>query len=173
MKPEAGSYPAYFDNYIKYVTQEQVMDAFNQTWTEISNTISGISEEQANYAYAEGKWTIKQVLIHMIDTERIFAYRALRFARKDPQQLLPYEEDLYAATAELTNRNLKDLMEEFDIVRKSSICLFKSFSDNTLLNAGKTAAGEITVLALGFTICGHALHHLKVLKERYLKSAQK
>lgn len=170
MKPKPGTYPTYFENYIYYVTQTDVKQALDQTWLEITKTFSGLSEDQGNFAYEKGKWTIKQMLIHMIDTERVFAYRALRFARKDPQQVLSFEENLYAATAEVSNRTVKDLMEEFEFVRKSTICLFRSFSNETLLNTGKTAAGEVTVLALGFIICGHALHHINVFKELYLKS---
>jgi hypothetical protein len=170
MRPKPGSYPSYFENYIYYVTQVNVQLALDQTWQDVTKTFSRLSEEQGNFTYEKGKWTVKQMLIHMIDTERVFAYRALRFARKDPQQVLSFEENLYAATAELDNRTIKDLLEEYEFVRKSTICLFRSFSNDTLLNTGKTAAGDVTVLALGFTICGHALHHINVFKELYLKS---
>jgi uncharacterized damage-inducible protein DinB len=170
MRPKPGSYPSYFENYIYYVTQTNLQLALEQTWLDITRTFSGLSEDLAEHSYEKGKWTIKQMLIHMIDTERVFAYRALRFARKDPQQVLSFEENLYAASAEVSNRTIKDLLEEFEMVRKSTICLFRSFSDDTLLNSGKTAAGEVTVLALGYTICGHALHHINVFKELYQKS---
>jgi hypothetical protein len=170
MRPKPGTYPSYFENYIYYVTQSNVLVALEQSWQEITKTFGRLPEEMANYSYQAGKWTIKQMLIHMIDTERVFAYRALRFARKDPQQVLSFEENLYAASAEVSNRTIKDLLEEFEMVRKSTICLFRSFSDDTLLNSGKTAAGEVTVLALGYTICGHALHHINVFKELYQKS---
>ncbi len=170
MRPKPGTYPSYFENYIYYVTQSNVLVALEQSWQEITKTFGRLPEEMANYSYQEGKWTIKQMLIHMIDSERVFAYRALRFARKDPQQVLSFEENLYAETAELSNRSLKDLLEEFEYVRRSSICLFRSFSENTLLNMGKTAAGEVSVLALGFVISGHSLHHLNVFKELYQKT---
>lgn len=170
MRPKPGSYPAYFENYIYYVTQSDVMVALDHSWQEVIKTFGRLPEEKANYSYQTGKWTIKQMLIHMIDTERVFAYRALRFARKDPQQVLPFEENLYAETAEIANRSIRDLLEEFDYVRRSSICLFRSFSESTLLNMGKTAAGEVSVLALGFVICGHSLHHVNVFKELYEKT---
>jgi hypothetical protein len=169
MKPVPGTYPKYFENYVPLVKEEDVNTAFANNYQELSSFLKGIPPDLENYAYAPGKWTIKQVLNHMTDTERIFTYRALRFARKDPQQPLPFEEDDYAKHAEVGSRTLADLIEEFEAVRKASILLFKSFSDNTLLCSGKTAAGDCTVLALGYTTCGHAIHHMNVLKERYLK----
>ena len=170
MRPLPGSYPTYFENYIYYVTQTDVHLALNQTWLEVLNTFSGMSEESAESTYEEGKWTVKEMLIHMIDTERVFAYRALRFGRNDPQMVSSFEENLYVANANVSNRSLIDLLEEYELVRKSTIHLFRNFSDNVLLNTGKTAAGEITVLALGYIICGQALHHINVYKELYLKS---
>jgi len=169
MRPKKGTYPTYYDNYIPLVNQEDLVVAFTQNWNELKDLIFSVPKDKENYAYTEGKWTIKQVVIHLIDTERIFSYRALRFARKDAQQPLPYEENLYADTAELSNRTLTDLVEEFDAVRKSSLALYKSFSESTLLNSGNTAMGEATVLSIGFATCGHAIHHMNVLKERYLK----
>jgi hypothetical protein len=168
MKPEPGSYPKYFENYIPYVKEENVMDALKNNWKECQTFLSGIPYAKENFAYSPGKWSIKQLVIHMIDTERIFAYRALRFARKDPQQPLPFEEDDYAANAHVEHRTLAELLDEFDTVRKASISLFASFPEEVLLYSGVTASGNCTVLALGFTICGHAAHHLKVLKSRYL-----
>lgn len=170
MRPEKGSYPVYYENYIPLVKQGDLTDALTQNWTDLKTFINSIPEEKENYAYAAGKWTIKQVIIHLIDTERIFAYRSLRFARKDPQQPLPYEENHYADTAEVSHRSLKNLMEEFETVRMSSLSLFKSFSKETLLNTGHIAAGDCTVLAIGYTICGHAIHHTNVIKERYLQA---
>src|SRR5437870_7271735 len=128
MKPEKGSYPVYFENYIPLVEEENVLEALAQSWISIKTMLAAIAKDKENFAYAEGKWTIKQVVNHMIDTERIFAYRALRFARKDPQQPLPFEEDHYAANADVSGRTLSDLLYEFDSVRKASFSLFNSFS---------------------------------------------
>lgn len=169
MKPQEGTYPHYFEYYIKLIQDKNVLEALDANWILLKQILENLSKEKENYAYAPNKWTVKQLVSHLIDTERIFSYRALRFARKDPQQPLPFEEDHYAANAELSNRNLPDLIHEFETVRKASISLFKSFSENTLMNTGKTAIGDTTVLALGFMICGHARHHLNILQERYLK----
>ena len=168
MRPVKGTCPSYYDYYNDLVKENNLLAALDSGWVEVQQVISTIPKEKESFAYAEGKWTIKQVLIHLIDTERIFAYRALRFARKDPQQVLSYEEDDYAAAAELDTRTLADLLQEFETVRKSSISLFKTFSEETLLRSGLTAIGSATVVSLGFMICGHALHHLNVIKERYL-----
>jgi hypothetical protein len=168
MRPSPGTYPAYFENYIPLVKQNSVMEAFDQNWKELNEFVSKIPIQKENYAYGPGKWTIKQVIHHLADTERIMTYRALRFARKDPQQPLPFEEDLYAANSELQNRDLKDIMAEFETIRKASVSLFRTFSGETLQRSGTTGGGNCTVLALGFMVCGHAVHHMNVIRERYL-----
>jgi uncharacterized damage-inducible protein DinB len=168
MRPKKKTYPDYYDYYIELVKEDELLAAFNSNWNYIEEFVSKISKEKENYAYTEGKWTIKQVLSHLIDTERIFAYRALRFARKDPQKVLSFEEDHYAAHAELDSRTISDLMEEFDTVRKATLSLYKSFSESTLLSSGATAIGDATVVSIGYMICGHASHHLNVVKTRYL-----
>jgi hypothetical protein len=168
MKPEKGTYPPYFENYIPNVQEDNLILAFQNNWKEISKTLGAIPYARENYAYAPGKWTIKQMVNHLIDTERIFAYRALRFARKDPQQPLTFEEDHYAANADVSRRSLAELLEEFDTVRKATLSLYTSLPPEALHLSGNTAAGPCTVLAMGYAICGHAAHHLKVLKSRYL-----
>jgi predicted glycosyl hydrolase (DUF1957 family) len=167
MRPQKGTYPAFYNNYISLVKEENVSEALNRNWKHVQDSISSVPATKENFAYADGKWTVKQVLNHMSDTERIFAYRALRFARKDPQQPLPFEENDYAQAADVSKRSLADLLNEFNDVRAASISLFKSFSGNTFLNSGHTSMGDATVLSIGFAISGHAAHHLNVLKERY------
>ena len=169
MRPQKGSYPDYYENYIPLVKQNSVLQALNENEKELIAFFSSIKPSMENNAYELGKWTIKEVLNHIIDTERIFAYRALRFARMDEKQPLPFEEDEYVKNAELSQRNLQDLVNEFETVRRASLSLFNSFSNEALLRSGITAAGRATVLAIGFTICGHGIHHLNVVSERYLK----
>ena len=168
MRPEQGTHPEFYNNYIPKAKGENVMDAFSLNLMEIKSVLSEISPTKENFAYAPGKWTIKQIVNHLIDTERIFAYRALRFARKDPQQPLPFEEDHYAANADVSGRSLNDLMEELEHVRMANIYILKNFSKETLMLSGKTTMGNATVLSIGYTICGHAAHHLNVIKEKYL-----
>jgi hypothetical protein len=168
MRPEKGTYPEYFTHYLPLVREDNVMEALQTNLQILTGFISDIPKNKEDFIYAPGKWSVKQVISHVCDTERILAYRALRFARLDPAQPLPFDENRYAASVDLGERGCSDLLNEFESIRQSSISLFGSFNDDTLLRAGKTAAGETTVLALGYLICGHAAHHMNVLKERYL-----
>lgn len=170
MRPQPGSYPAFFDNYISKVSEHDVIEALEKNHILFKQILEAIPEEKGAYAYAAGKWTVKQVINHLSDAERVFSYRALRFARRDPLQVLPFEEDDYAAASagEVANRSLKDTVQEFDYVRLATRSLFKGLSAESLNSSGQTAGGKATVLSLGFIICGHANHHLQVLNEKYL-----
>lgn len=167
MKPVKGTYPDYYDNYIPLVKENSVLEALKNNGAHITQLMSQLPAERENYAYASGKWTVKQVLCHLSDTERIFAYRALRFARKDTSVLSSFDENAFAEAAQLDQRHLKDLIAEFETVRNATISLFAGFSEEELLRSGRTNLGATTVLALGFAICGHASHHLHILRERY------
>ncbi|HWY11180.1 MAG TPA: DinB family protein [Bacteroidia bacterium] len=168
MKPAEGEYPTYFGTYISKVKEDDCVSALENTEKEFLSFFKSIPENKGDFAYAPGKWTIKQLIIHISDAERIFAYRALRFARRDEQQNLSFEEDDYAKNCEADKRTLRSVIEEFAAVRRATILLFKSFSDQTLQNSGNMSSGKTTVNALGFTISGHAAHHVGVVKERYL-----
>ncbi len=168
MRPNKNDCIPYFEKYINLVAENNLMDALKNNKKEISEFISKMPASKENYKYAEGKWTIKQVLNHLIDTERIFSYRALRFARGDNQLLRSYDENVYADNANLQNTNLNILAAEFNAVRDSSILFFQQLSEKELLLKGKLESGETNVLALGYTICGHNIHHVEVIKERYL-----
>lgn len=168
MRPERKDYIDYYDYYINLVSEGNIVSALQNDHKNTLSFINSISADKADHKYAENKWTIKQVLNHIIDTERIFSYRALRFSRGDAQTLLSYDENIYAANANLTNTDLKLLAEEFDAVRKATILQFKQLSDKELLLKGKTLSGENNVLAIGFVICGHTQHHVNIIKERYL-----
>lgn len=170
MKPNKDTYPAYYENYISLIKTEDLGNTFTVNEKEVQEFFASITPELENYAYEPGKWTIKEVLNHIIDTERIFAYRVLRFARKDAQQNLSFDQDQYVLNAELVHRSLNELVQEFTTVRQATISLYKSFSPEALERIGSTAAGNAGVNAIGFTICGHATHHINVIKERYLKN---
>ena len=168
MRPQPNTYPTYFKKYIELSAENTILEALQNNLVNSKNFIATIADTKANYAYADGKWTVKQVIHHTIDTERILTYRALRFARKDEQQPLGFDENLYAANANLTNYTLANLVEELESVRVATFSLYKSFNNETLLNTGNVALGQTTVLAIGFFMCGHTTHHLNVIKERYL-----
>lgn len=134
-----------------------------------SNSLfDSVAPEKENYRYAEGKWSVKELLQHIIDAERVFAYRALRFARNDSSVLSGFDENLYVETCQADQRKLSSLLEEFNWLRKSNIRMFESMSDDVLRREGRVDGKPISVRALGLIICGHLLHHLKVMEERYL-----
>lgn len=168
MRPKKEDYIAYYDYYINLISEGDIVSALESNHKETLEFIKNIPVDKAEFKYADNKWTVKQVLNHIIDTERIFSYRALRYSRGDAQTLLPYDENFYAANANLTKTDLKLLTDEFDAVRKATILQFKQLSDKELLLKGTTSAGENNVLAIGFCICGHTKHHLNIIKERYL-----
>lgn len=167
-KPSPSTYVSYFQRYIDQVPEEDLLAAFNNQTAGLNSFLGSISEEKSNYAYAEGKWTIKELLQHIIDTERIFNYRALCFARGEQAGLPGFEENDYAANSCANNRKWSDLIQEFLAVRKATEMMYGSFNEAVMDNAGKASNNPVTVASIGFTTVGHYYHHLNVLKERYL-----
>jgi len=167
-KPLLTSYPVYFQRYVDQVAEDDLQTAFKNQSLVIRPFLSSVSEEKSMYAYDEGKWTLKELLQHMIDTERIFNYRALCIARKETISLPGFDENTYAANSNANNRKWQDLVEEFLAVRKTTEILFSSFSDEMLETSGLSNNNPVTVKSLGFIIIGHFNHHKKVIEERYL-----
>jgi hypothetical protein len=168
MRPTKKDYPDYFEKYLQLIEEGDVISALKINHQSVLDFIEEIPRLKQNYFYDDGKWTVKQVINHIVDTERILGYRALRFARGDNQQPLSFDENLYAKNANLSNTNMQMLVDEFDSIRLSNILLFKQLSDKELLLKGKIGLGEVSVLALGYFMCGHAQHHVNIIKERYL-----
>lgn len=169
MRPKQEDYLSYYDYYINLIPENDVISALQNNQQSIFSFIQSIPNEKAEFSYASGKWSVKQVLNHIIDTERIFIYRALRFARHDAQVTPSFDENAYAEHANLGNTNLALLAEEFNCVRQSSILFFKQLSEKELLLKGNTVSGQVNVLSLGYMMCGHAQHHINVIQEKYLK----
>ena len=167
-RPQTTEYPEFFETYIKLVTQENLLEALKSDLNFNVDFFKNIPVEKQEYGYAEGKWTIKEVLQHMIDTERIFAYRALAFARQDKTSLPGFDENLYANNSYANNRGWNQLIEELVAVRHTSIQLFESFAPEALAYKGTASGKEISVSAIGFIICGHMIHHKNIVEERYL-----
>jgi uncharacterized damage-inducible protein DinB len=159
--------PAYFDRYINLVADIDINAAMQQSLEVAENFPMDKWKALGDRVYAEGKWSIKDIVQHITDTERIFAYRALRFARKDSTKLPGFEENDFAAAANANARSLEDLVEELKQVRRSTMLLFASFTDEMLQTTGATFSTTLSVLAVGFTLIGHQQHHLNVLEERY------
>ncbi len=167
-RPSSSEYAPYYETYIQLVNEDDLLLALKRIAKIWNDLVSGIPEEKLNYCYAEGKWSIKEVLIHLTDSERVFAYRALRFARNDKTELSGFNENIWVPESNATERSLDSLIKEHNNVRGASISLFESFTDEISLRSGSANGKEISVRALGYIICGHELHHLRVIQERYL-----
>ncbi len=159
--------PAYFDRYINLNDDINLNESLLLNGSNIIQSERLKLEQLGDKVYAPGKWTIKDILQHIIDAERIFAYRALRFARNDKTPLAGFDENTYAEEAKTGHRTLEEIIDEFDVTRKSTVSMFNSFTKEQLLHTGISNNKEISVLAIGFTISGHLIHHIGVIKERY------
>jgi uncharacterized damage-inducible protein DinB len=163
-------YAPYFEQYIKLVYSEDtsILESLMSSQKEFESLLRNIPKEKHNFSYAEGKWTLKEVIQHIIDTERIFCYRALCFARNDKTSLPGYDQDVFVDNDNANDRNYYDLLDEMEVLRKSTIHLYKSFSEKALLRIGVASDEKMSVRALGYLFSGHQIHHLNVVKERYL-----
>lgn len=167
MRPQAGDYPVFYDTYISLTIGTDLQYLFSQSLKNLDDFLHSIPESQADFTYAEGKWTVKEVVQHCIDTERIFAYRALSHARGEQQSLPGFEQDDYASKAQVANRSLSSLVEEFILVRRTTLLLFEGLTDEDLGRIGIINGNPVKTLCWGFIIEGHWLHHQRILKEKY------
>jgi uncharacterized damage-inducible protein DinB len=167
LRPQADDFPVFYKGYIDTVGEDVLVELEKQIES-LQKFLSAISEEKASFAYAEGKWTIKEVLGHMLDTERIMSYRALCFARRDETALPGFDENDYVKYAHFADRSLQSLVDEFIVLRKSTMYLLKSFNEEELNRSGISNDRPITVRALVYILAGHVNHHQHILKERYL-----
>ncbi|MES2430926.1 MAG: DinB family protein [Bacteroidota bacterium] len=163
-----GNYPVYVQRYIDQVPENDLFEAFKNQLPIITNLLNEIDEEKSGYAYDTGKWTLKELLQHCTDAERIFCYRALSFARKDKSPLPGFEENDYALNSNANRRTWESLKEEFLTVRRTTEMLFESFTPDALAASGTANNNESSVISIGFLTIGHVYHHIKVIKERYL-----
>jgi uncharacterized damage-inducible protein DinB len=160
--------PEFFNKYINTVEEDDLRKALSKNTRQFLKLLKHIPKKKINYAYAEGKWTLKETLQHVIDAERVFVFRALNFARKDPHELPGFDENTWAVTAMTSKRKWNDLVEEFKALRAANELFFASLDDEQLLNTGIASKNPISVAALGFIVAGHATHHVNLIKERYL-----
>lgn len=167
-KPAPSSYSSYFKRYVDLVPGDDLLTAFENQLPVIMQFLSSITEEKSMYAYDTGKWTLKELLQHIIDTERIFNYRALCFARKETASLPGFDENGYAANSNANSRKWQDLVDEFLAVRKGTGWMYKSFTDEMLDFPGVSNNNPATARSFGFVTLGHFYHHKKVMEERYL-----
>ena len=163
-----NEYAGYFSTYINILGDANLQDDLEISLHEFIRFCQNIPMNKFDYRYAEGKWTIKEIIQHIIDTERIFAYRALRISRNDKTPLPGFNENDYVDNTAGNARNLQDLLTEMAVVRQATLSLFKSFSQEQLVRIGTASNNEISVRAIGFIIIGHQKHHQKIFEERYL-----
>ncbi|MBP6311019.1 MAG: DinB family protein [Flavobacteriales bacterium] len=165
--PQESEYAPFYKGYVTSVLDLDIITALQTAADDLNRTLSTFSEAQGDHRYAPGKWSVKELLQHVIDTERIMSYRALTFARQDPNSLPGFEENEYAACSNADRRSLTELSDEFNLVRKSTIALFRSFTDEMLVAHGNANGRSMSVRALGYVIAGHGQHHVNILEERY------
>ena len=167
-RPKEGEYPAYYTNYIALVPEGDLLAFLRNQGNEISELLKNIAVDKENYRYAAGKWTVKELLGHLIDTERIMAFRALVFSRAESHSIPGFDENEYVKAGGFEHRTLSSLSSELETLRASNIDLIGSFSKDQLSRVGNANGLKVTVAALCYIIAGHAAHHINILKERYL-----
>ena len=167
-KPETDEYAPYYGKYVSLIDDDDIVAVLESQLDATVACLRGLSEEQGNYAYEPGKWSIKQLVGHINDAERIFAYRTLRIARGDQTPLPGFEQDDYIAGANFDALTLADLTNEFELIRRSNLALFKQFSDEVWVRRGTASDNPISVRALVYIIAGHEAHHMNILRSRYL-----
>ena len=172
MKPsqlQSTEYASYYGNYIAQVTDEYTLiEELEISLHRFIKFVQDIPMDKFDYRYAEGKWTIKDIIQHIIDAERIFSYRALRFARNDKAELPGFEENEYVEEANGNQRSIMELLTELSSVRHATLLLFKSFNEEQVCRVGIASNNPMSVRAIGFVIIGHQNHHQKIFEERYL-----
>jgi hypothetical protein len=169
-KPAPTEHAPEFSSYIALVPEGDIIQTLERQIEDSLSLFRSISSDKANFRYAPDKWSVKQLLGHLIDSERIFSYRALRFARNDQTPLPGYEQNDYVRYADFDSRNLGEMTEEFATVRRATIQLFRPLNETEWMRRGKANENEVSVRALAYITAGHELHHIEVLRTRYLQS---
>lgn len=168
-RPKKGEYAPFHENYLKHIpARGTAQSLLKKSFKEIQDLLGKLPEEKGDYAYAEGKWTIKQMLMHLIDTERVFSYRILSFMRADRIALPGFNQDFWMEQVDVSNRTIKDLFKEWKAVRDNTLFLLKQCTEEQSKFIGKASNWGVSVRAYFFIIVGHQLHHVAVLKELYL-----
>ncbi|MFZ0137768.1 MAG: DinB family protein [Candidatus Sulfotelmatobacter sp.] len=171
-RPQAGEYAPYYERYISLVQGDDILNTLDQQRRETMLLLSCRDEEDGNFRYAPEKWSAKEVLGHVCDTERIFAYRALRIARADATPLEGFEQDDYVRNGGFAERPIGDLVEEFIAVRRATISLFRNLDEAAWVLRGLANKNEMSVRALAYIIAGHELHHRRILEEKYFAASR-
>lgn len=169
LRPQPGEYAPHFDCYISLVLSNDVLAALDEQRRQMLLLLSGRTEADGEIRYAPGKWSLKEILGHINDGERILSYRALRIARGDATPIEGYEQDDYVRNGPFGQRPLSDLVEDYIAVRRATVSLFRNLHEAAWVRRGVAAGNEVTVRALAYIIAGHELHHRRIIEEKYLK----
>jgi hypothetical protein len=167
-RPHAGEFAPYYGRYIALVPEDHALAALERPLGEMIPFLSGLTEAQGALRYAPDKWSVKQVIGHVVDVERVFAYRALRIARGDDTPLAGFDENGYAAQAGSDRLALRALVDELDLVRRANLAMFRGLPDEAWARRGTANQSPFSVRALAYVIAGHARHHARIIRERYL-----
>lgn len=168
-RPDLEEFPVYMRSYVQLIPEGDIIQILNGQIASTQEIFSAVTEKQAEYSYAEGKWTLSEVLGHLTDTERIMNYRILRIARGDKSPLMGFDENEYVQEASFNERPIADLLEDYQNVRRATISLLKGLPQKSLQNKGNANGFEVTVETIAYMIAGHELHHIKIIQEKYLK----
>lgn len=169
VRPSADEYAPYYETYVSQVTDPDLMALLAQQQASTAKLLAGLTDTQAAYRYAPGKWSLREVIGHLTDAERIFAYRILRIARADTTPLPGFDENAYALTGEFERRPLASVAAEFASVRTATLALLDGLTPDALARMGTASGKPVSARAVAFIIAGHERHHLNVIRERYLK----
>src|SRR5688572_18733194 len=167
-RPEKNEYDPYYEKYVALVENDDIVGTLAAQPTKLQDLLTGLPEDKGAFAYADGKWSIKEVLSHLIDGERMFAYRLFRISRADETPIEGFEQDGYIENAHSNGRSFADLLEEFSLLRRANMIFFNNLSDDAWSRIGTANNVRISVRALVYIMAGHVDHHLAILKERYV-----
>jgi hypothetical protein len=167
-RPEKNEYNEYYETYVSLVPETDVVRVLEDQQAELADIFEKIAEEKSLYAYAEGKWTIKELLGHLTDGERIFAYRALRISRADQTPIEGFEQDGYIENSNFNQTDLSVLLAEFLYTRRANVIFFQNLPENAWTRTGTASDSPVSVRAIAYVMAGHVRHHIKILRERYL-----
>lgn len=171
-RPQLGEYATYYDRYISLVPGDDILNTLDQQRRETMLLLSGRDDDDGDFRYAPDKWSAKEVLGHVCDTERVFSYRALRIARADATPLEGFEQDDYVRNGPFAKRPLADLVEDFIAVRRATLSLLRNLDEAAWMRRGIANKNEVTVRALAYIIAGHELHHRRILEEKYFAASR-
>lgn len=165
---QTGDYNPFYQTYIDALGDWELLDILQQQLKNFPQFLETLPDDKLGFSYAEGKWSLAEVLLHVLDTERVFQYRALRFMRGDKTPLPGFDQDIFVPNSNANRRTKESIVEEYKVIRRSTIALYSNMNGKSLQNIGIASDFPMTVAAMGFIICGHQKHHRNIIRERYL-----